>query len=78
MVIMRILVILDLPIQSEFHKEGREFFNNISEVAGNQNIAFMNSYQKAAKYSYYTGKDPTKGKTTRVGVDPVIESRLGP
>jgi len=57
MVIMRILVILDLPIQSEFHKEGREFFNNISEVAGNQNIAFMNSYQKAAKYSYYTGKD---------------------
>ena len=52
----RIILILPVSIKSEFHMEGKDFFEAISKEAAGKPVVFVNSYQKASKYSFYTGE----------------------
>lgn len=40
----------------EFHKEGKNYFSTIDSLANGLPVVFVNSYQKASKYAFYTGK----------------------
>ena len=55
-ILLRVLVILPLPIKSEFHAERKSYFLALSEAAGEVPVVFLNSYKRAAKYQLYTGK----------------------
>ncbi|MEW4925606.1 glycosyltransferase family 39 protein [Algibacter sp. 2305UL17-15] len=52
----RLLIVLDLPLKTEFHIEKKDYFEAIFKKANGKNVVFVNSYQKAAKYSFYTGE----------------------
>tara|TARA_B110000091_G_C13809504_1_gene474240 strand:+ start:603 stop:2336 length:1734 start_codon:yes stop_codon:yes gene_type:complete len=52
----RILIMLNLPLNTMFHKERKNYFEAIFEKANGKNVVFVNSYQKASKYFYYTGE----------------------
>jgi len=52
----RVIITLNLPLNTEFHKEGKIYFNAIDKTAKNRTVLFLNSYQNASKYNYYTGK----------------------
>jgi Dolichyl-phosphate-mannose-protein mannosyltransferase len=55
----RLACIVDfLPVsffKSEFHKK-KQWSKDISEIAGDRPVVFTNSYQRAAVYTFYTGK----------------------
>lgn len=51
--LMRIAVIIDLPLATEFHSEKADYYNAISKLANGRKVVFVNSYQQAAKYSFY-------------------------
>lgn len=40
----------------EFHKEGKNYFSAVDSLANGLPVVFVNSYQKASKYAFYTGK----------------------
>lgn len=56
LVTLRILIILPLNIDTQFHAQGESFFKKIESIAGNNNVVFTNSYTASSKYSFYTGK----------------------
>lgn len=43
-------------VKTEVHNN-REWARQMEEVAGNRPVAFMNSYQLASKYSFYSGRE---------------------
>jgi 4-amino-4-deoxy-L-arabinose transferase-like glycosyltransferase len=53
--LLRIALILPLRTDTEFHKERKAYFKEIKRLAGNNRVVFINSYQRAAKYTFYTG-----------------------
>ncbi len=53
--ILRIVVVLPLPLNTEFHRERKNYFLQIKRLAENRKVVFMNSYQRASKYTFYTG-----------------------
>ena len=56
--ILRLVLILPLPIKSEFHTHRQSFYQNIQDMAQGREVFFNNSYTEASKYSFYTG-DPS-------------------
>jgi len=54
--LLRILITLNLPIKTEFDTQKKTYFNAIDKLANNRMVIFINSYQKASEYSYYTHK----------------------
>ncbi len=54
-VILRFVLILPLPYQKKIHKYHSEYFFEIDSIAGNANVAYLNSYPKAAMHTFYTG-----------------------
>lgn len=56
LITLRILIILPLNIDTQFHAQGKSFFKQIESIAGNNNVVFTNSYTTASKYSFYIGK----------------------
>lgn len=52
----RLVVILPLPINSEFHVENEPYYNEILKLADGRNVLFADSYTHAAKFSFYTGQ----------------------
>jgi hypothetical protein len=59
----RIVLALPLHINSEFHKEGKDFYQAIADFAGDTNVIFTNSFSKPAKYTFYTGKEAFTTRT---------------
>ena len=53
----RILIILDIPLKSEFHTKKKNYFQAISALADGRKVVFVNSYQKASKYHFYMGEE---------------------
>ncbi len=51
---VRLLLMLPVRLDTEFHRENKAFFDEIKNLAGNKRVVFVNSYQRAAKYSFYT------------------------
>lgn len=51
---LRILIILDLPLKTEFHLQKKDYYKSIEALADDRVVIFINSYQNASKYSYYT------------------------
>jgi hypothetical protein len=56
LLIGRILLVFPLPIQSEFHEQRSDYFSAIEQAAAGKKVVFVNSYQKASKYQFYTGQ----------------------
>ena len=54
---LRIIPILDLPINTPFHSHKKSYYQEIEKLAAGKDVIFMNSYQHASKYSFYTGKN---------------------
>lgn len=54
--ITRFAVVIDLPINTEFHSEQNSYYSAITKIANGRKVAFVNSYQEAAKYSFYENK----------------------
>ncbi|MFB6317895.1 ArnT family glycosyltransferase [Saccharicrinis sp. FJH54] len=52
----RVIIILPLPLKTDFHKEKRDYYSAIEKLAKERNVVFVNSYQRAAKFTFYTGK----------------------
>ena len=48
------LLIKDDKTVLEFHKEGKAYFETIDSLANGLPVVFVNSYQKASKYAFYT------------------------
>ena len=61
----RLLIALQLPIASEFQKEKNTFFESISTIAGDRKVVFLNSYQRASKFNYYTKKQAVSVNTAK-------------
>jgi hypothetical protein len=59
----RVVLALPLPLNSEFHKEGKEFFKALASFAKNENVVFYDSYSNPAKYEFYTGKKAFASRT---------------
>lgn len=53
-VAFRIMIILDLPLKTEFHIQKKDYFKSIEAFADDRVVIFINSYQNASKYTYYT------------------------
>ncbi|NQY07717.1 MAG: hypothetical protein HRT68_16360, partial [Flavobacteriaceae bacterium] len=53
----RIIAMLPLDTSLEFHKEGKAFYSQLEELSQDKNVVFVNSYQKASKYQFYTKKN---------------------
>ena len=53
----RILIIVDVPLKTEFHKQKKDYFQAISALANGRKVVFVNSYQKASKYHFYMGEE---------------------
>ncbi|MFB6340158.1 ArnT family glycosyltransferase [Saccharicrinis sp. FJH62] len=54
-VLARISIALPLPLKTDFHKEKQDYFEAIADLANGRIVVFVNSYQRAAKYAFYTG-----------------------
>jgi len=54
---LRIAITLNLPLKTEFHIQKKAYFTSIDKFAEDRVVIFINSYQNASKYSYYTKKD---------------------
>jgi len=54
---LRIAITLNLPLKTEFHIQKKDYFTSIDKFAEDRVVIFINSYQNASKYSYYTKKD---------------------
>lgn len=54
--IARIIIILDIPIKTEFHKQRKQYFSKIDSLSKKQPVVIENSYQLASKYWFYTNK----------------------
>jgi len=52
----RVILMLPLPLNSEFHKEGAAYYNSIADFAADENVIFLNSFAHPSKYMFYTGK----------------------
>ncbi len=52
----RVIITLNLPLNTEFHKQGKKYFKAINKMAKDRTVLFINSYQNASKYSFYTGQ----------------------
>ncbi len=52
--IIRVIIILPLNIDTEFHRKRKDFFLALQKKASGRRVAFVNSYQNAAKYHFYT------------------------
>ncbi len=52
----RVILILPLPLNSEFHKQGKDYYKTLSLFAKDNNVVFYDSYSHPAKYEFYTGK----------------------
>lgn len=50
----RVLITLNLPLNTEFHRQGEKYFKSIQKLAKDRKVIFINSYQNASKYSFYT------------------------
>ncbi len=48
----RILIVLDIPLETEFHRQKKGYFMAISALANGKKVVFVNSYQKASKYFF--------------------------
>jgi hypothetical protein len=55
--LLRIIPILNLSINTPFHTKGKEYYQEIDSIANGRKVIFMNSYQQASKYSFYTKKE---------------------
>jgi len=53
---LRIIIMLNLPIKTEFHSQKENYYKAIDKIANGRTVLFINSYQKASKYSFYIGK----------------------
>lgn len=53
---LRLVIGLNLPLNTEFHKQGKTYFKSIQKLVKNREVIFINSYQNASKYSFYTGQ----------------------
>lgn len=53
---LRIIIMLNLPIKTEFHSQKENYYKAIDKIANGRTVLFINSYQKASKYSFYTDK----------------------
>jgi hypothetical protein len=54
--LLRIIPVLNLPLNTPFHTKSKEYYLEIDKLASGRKVVFMNSYQQAAKYSFYTKK----------------------
>jgi len=61
----RLLIAFQIPIASEFQKEKNTFFEAISKLAGDRKVVFLNSYQRASKFNYYTNKQAVSVNTAK-------------
>ena len=53
--VLRVFLILPITIiKSEFHYDKKDYYSAIQEIANGEKVAFVNSYQNAAKYTFYT------------------------
>ncbi len=52
----RLAIALDLPLKTEFHKQGEKYFKSIQKISKDRKVIFINSYQNASKYTFYTGQ----------------------
>jgi Dolichyl-phosphate-mannose-protein mannosyltransferase len=52
----RLAIALDLPLKTEFHKQGEKYFKSVQMISKHRKVIFINSYQNASKYSFYTGQ----------------------
>ena len=57
LLLARLAVILPLPVNSEFHSQLGDFYSAIEKEAKDKPVVFVNSYQKASKYTFYTGEE---------------------
>jgi hypothetical protein len=55
LLIARVVIVLPLPLKTEFHLKQKPFYEAINKAADEEKVAFVNSYQNAAKYYFYTG-----------------------
>lgn len=53
---IRILILLNIPLKTEFHIQKKDYFTSIAKFADDRVVIFINSYQNASKYSFYTGR----------------------
>jgi len=59
----RIVLILPLNIDSEFHTEKKPYYQTIANFVGDTNVIFLNSFSKPSKYTFYTGKEAFTTRT---------------
>jgi len=52
--IIRLLIILPIPLNTEFNLKKKPFYESIHKSAEGKPVVFVNSYQDAAKYYFYT------------------------
>jgi len=52
----RLALVFPTPLQSLVLKYNNDFYQDIENVADGKNVVFLNTYQKAAKYEFFTGK----------------------
>jgi len=55
--LLRIIPVLNLPLKTPFHTRQKDYYLEIDQLASGRNVVFMNSYQQASKYSFYTKKE---------------------
>jgi hypothetical protein len=60
---LRLSITLPSPALVEFQREGRPFFEAVKATAADKKVVFVNSYRRAAKYTFYTG-DPAHSSNT--------------
>jgi len=53
--LLRILMTVNLPFKLKFNSQKENYFQSIAKIAKDRKVIFVNSYQKASAYSYYTG-----------------------
>ena len=53
--LVRIIIILDLPLKTEFHSNGADFHQKLKARFPDRQVIFTNSYQEASKHYFYTG-----------------------
>jgi hypothetical protein len=56
LLMVRLLLVIPMPIHSEFHTQKTDYFKAIEQAAEGKKVVFVNSYQKASKYQFYTGQ----------------------
>ena len=53
---LRIVLVLPLPLKTEFHIQKKDYYESIDKFAADRVVIFINSYQNASKFNFYTAK----------------------